>query len=434
MTTGKTEKLYDESPYDSTFQAEIKDIIKDDNGTALILDRTLFFPESGGQVADKGTIRVGDASYDVIDVQIKDDVIYHYIAVVGDDFIQSSETGHYPKIEGEIDFAYRFSNMQQHTGEHIFSGLAKRYYNCTNVGFHLSETQVTFDYDIPLTSEQILHLETEVNKVIYENRVVKAYYPDEQELLNADYRSKKDIEGDVRLVEIEGIDLCACCAPHVRRTGEIGICKVVDYMNYKGGVRISILCGERALMYYRELDDITRDIGRALSAKREDIGKELDRVNAELAEAKNKRIDFEKKYLDLIFDYVSFAIDNSHISHIKNENMIDELMDEHIISDEAVILYLDEIDTKALRDTVNRLKEKYQNRLTGIMVKSDTGYSYIMGSVELDCKSVASILRDEYKAKGGGSSDMIQGSIDYKLTASDIAGIYEGARNMRGTL
>ena len=153
--------------------------------------------------------------------------IYHYIS-------EECEAHIGDFVAGSIDFEYRFSNMQNHSGEHIFSGLAKKYFDCTNVGFHLSDSEVTFDYDKPLSDEEIEFLEKEVNKVIYENHKIWAYYPSEEELLKLDYRSKKEIEGAVRLVEIEDVDLCACCAPHVGRTGEIGILKVVDFINYKG--------------------------------------------------------------------------------------------------------------------------------------------------------------------------------------------------------
>ena len=403
-----TEQLYDDNPYDVSFEATVLDVVNEDGKTAVVLNRTLFFPEGGGQVPDRGVIYVGDKTLNVTDVQIKAGIIYHYLdasdILVGD------------KVTGEIDFDYRFSNMQQHSAEHIFSGLAKRYYNCTNVGFHLSDNEVTFDYDVQLTPEEITRLETEVNKVVYENRKIRAYYPSENELLKLDYRSKKEIEGAVRLVEIDGIDLCACCAPHVKSTGEIGICKVVDYMNYKGGVRISILCGKRAFEHYREIDSITRDIGRSLSAKREDIVTEINRLNDVLSEAQDRCVDYEKRYLDLIRGILRDALSEMHISH--NNNM--SVLTEHIVKDRIIILRINNIDNKAARDTVNDLKEDYPDRLVGIVSKSDKGYSFILGSGNIDCKKIAEVMRDKMSAKCGGSADMIQGNMGRDIAESDV--------------
>ncbi len=432
--TCRTEQLYNAEPYESKFTAKVSDIVKTGDKYAIILDRTLFFPESGGQAPDKGVLNMSGKIYEVIDVQIKNDIIYHYIDNNDDTDIIAKKC----EVKGEIEFAYRFSNMQQHSAEHIFSGLAKRYYNCTNVGFHLSDNEVTFDYDIPLSKEQILKLETDTNRVIYENRTIRAYYPTRDELLNADYRSKKEIEGAIRLVEIEGIDLCACCAPHVRHTGEIGICKVVDTMNYKGGIRISILCGYRALEYYRELDNITSDISIRLSAKREELSEEVDRIVGEKQEIKSKYIYSNRRYLDMLYRHVVNAVDDMRMSDdnydilaendnddILAEHDNDDILSEHIITDDAIILRIDDVDGKSSRDMVNKLKERYPNRLTGVISKSDKGLSYIMGSDNIDCKRVAEYLRDNLGAKGGGSERMIQGNLNRDLTYENVAAIME---------
>ncbi len=402
-----TYKLYDVKPYDTKFDAIVVKVIKEGNKTAIVLDKTLFFPEEGGQSPDKGVIIFEDRSINIVDVQIKDDVIYHYAESDASFLVEQSP------VSGEIDFSHRFSNMQQHTGEHIFSGLAKKHFGCINVGFHLSDNEVTFDYDKPLTSEEIQFLETEVNNVIYENRKVTAYYPDKKELLNLDYRSKKEIEGDVRLVEIEGIDLCACCAPHVRRTGEIGICKVVNYINYKGGVRISILCGRRALELFRKLDNTTKDISKSLSAKREDLAEEVNRLSDSLHNAEYKLMDMEKQYLDLTFENIVALKGGKHS------------LSKHIITDDCIILKLDGFNNNSLRGIVNNLKEKYPDLLVGAIQRVEKGYFFIIGSGKIDCKKVSTYLRDNYGAKGGGSSLMIQGNLDTDLSIEDVTKIYE---------
>ena len=399
-----TIKLYDTKPYDTNFQGKVIDIIKEGKKTAIILDQTLFFPEEGGQSPDKGVISIQDKSVEVVDVQIKDEVIYHYVK--GNiDFIEKGS-----EITGEIDFTHRFSNMQQHSGEHIFSGLAKRHFGCVNVGFHLSDSEATFDYDKPLSKEEIEFLEKEVNKVIYENRKITAFYPSKEGLLKLDYRSKKEIENDVRLVEIEGIDLCACCAPHVRRTGEIGICKVVNYINYKGGVRIGILCGSRALDYFCEIHNTTKEISKLLSAKRENLAKEVNRINDSLHDVEYRLVEMEKRNLDLIL---------SRITDAGNQKTLDN----NIINDKAVVLKLDGFSNNSLRDAVNKLKEKYQSRLIGTISKTEKGYFFIFGSNSIDCNLVAKSLRERFGAKGGGSSDMIQGNLSSDLSEEDVTNI-----------
>ena len=415
----KTIKLYDEKPYASNFEGEIVDVVNEKGKTALILNQTLFFPEEGGQTPDKGIIsiivegREDKTDYEITDVQIRDDIIYHYVS-------EECEAHIGDFVAGSIDFDYRFSNMQNHSGEHIFSGLAKKYFGCTNVGFHLSDSEVTFDYDKPLSDEEIGFLEKEVNKVIYENHKIWAYYPGDEELLNLDYRSKKEIEGAVRLVEIEDVDLCACCAPHVRRTGEIGILKVVDYINYKGGIRISILCGSRALEDYKSLDNITKEISHTLSSATSEIADNVKRINDSLKNAEYRLIESNKRYLDVVYDQVTEYVDGRKNGEDKTASM-----NSHIITDNAIILNLDGVDNKSLRDMVNNLKSRYKDCLAGVISRSDKGYFFILGSESIDCRNVAASLREALNAKGGGSAEMIQGNVAEKIGEEDITKILE---------
>ena len=234
----KTIALFDSDSFAKDFIAKVisceQTNIDDRKLYKVVLDRTLFFPEQGGQTSDIGMI--DDAT--VVDVQIKDDIIYHYCT---SGFLIGEE------VHGTLDWSHRFNNMQQHTGEHIFTGIAHKSYGADNVGFHLSDNTVTLDLNIELDQEQIDFIERSANELIARDVAVKAYYPN-QDLLGAiNYRSKKEIEGPVRLVEIEGTDLCACCAPHVKSTGQVGILKVISFNKYKGGTRVYILCGLRAL-------------------------------------------------------------------------------------------------------------------------------------------------------------------------------------------
>ena len=221
----KTKKLYDDNAYATTFDAAITAVEKDeDEGFVwLTLDGTLFFPEEGGQSPDRGTIN----GLAVTDVQIKNDVIRHKVDMgcargEGDGCEPGGgETGFSvgATVHGIIDWEYRYRNMQMHTGEHIFSGLVHSIFGYDNVGFHLSDRTATMDYNGKLSELQLNELEERANRVITDNREVNAWYASEEELARMSYRSKKAIDGAVRLVEVDGVDLCACCAPHVRTTG-----------------------------------------------------------------------------------------------------------------------------------------------------------------------------------------------------------------------
>ena len=230
MTTiNKTIKLYDNDAYATQFEANVLYSNETEhNGQTcyeIILDKTLFFPEEGGQTPDKGTIN----GMEVLDVQIKDDIITHYIkAEQPIDIVKENDA-----VTGSIDWTHRFSNMQQHSAEHIFSGLVYKEYGYQNFGFHLSDNIVTMDFNGPLTIEQIEELEWKVNQAIVQNVAIDTCYPTTGELAMLTYRSKLELETNVRIVTIEGYDVCACCAPHVKRTGEIGGFKVINAQNYK---------------------------------------------------------------------------------------------------------------------------------------------------------------------------------------------------------
>lgn len=421
MNTPKTIKLYDTTPYETTFTAKVlsceewkQHSVEDAQATdeqtlssatqsqyityKLILDQTLFFPEEGGQTPDKGTIN----GYEVIDVQINNDIVEHYLAVPVQAAksqtdsatvaqLNNAEAAQTPfasntPVTGSIDWAHRFSNMQQHSAEHIFSGTVYREYGYSNVGFHLSDNIVTMDFDGVLTAEQIDDIEWKVNQAIAANVEIDARYPSEEELKNLTYRSKIEIEGPVRIVTIPGYDVCACCAPHVRRTGEIGMLKVMTVQNYKGGVRISILCGFRALEAYREKNKIISQLTNFLSTNQETIFERVSQLKEQNQELKLQ------------------------IGILKQEAMLGKI--EKIPSEqENVILVEEEVDTAIVRNVVNALVEKHTG-ICGMFVGNDVeGYRFIIGSKNTDCREIAARLREAFQAKGGGSAAMIQGSL-----------------------
>lgn len=384
----KTRKLYYEDAYATEFDAVVVSceetyITKAEGGKAgstgqtgyqVVLDQTLFFPEEGGQSPDKGVL--GGAN--VLDVQIKKDVITHTVD-------KPLETG--TAVHGSIDWKHRFSNMQQHSGEHIFSGTVNRLYGYHNVGFHLSDNIVTMDFNGVLTEEDVARVEYLVNEIIVKNVPITVSYPTKEELAELEYRSKIEIEGQVRIVTVEGADVCACCAPHVRRTGEIGMLKVMSVQNHKGGVRLSMLCGFRALEAFREKAAVISELMNSLTASQELLPDRVEKLKASNQDYKYRLASAKQRLMEI------------KMAEIPAEQ-------------EHVFLFEQDIENLVMRNAVNELTAKHGG-VCGVFVGSDeSGYHFIIGSSNVDCNEVAVLLREQINAKCGGKKLMIQGSVD----------------------
>ena len=382
--TMSTIKLYDINPYDNEFSANTLSLSlfdRDKSLYELILDRTLFFPEAGGQSCDKGNIVIGNTLASVERVIIdKDDNITH---IIHSPTILKPENLINTVVQGEINWEHRFYNMQQHGGEHIFSGIVNKKYGYENVGFHLSDNIVTMDYSGYLTPEQVSEIEFETNKIIYENKDIICYYPNADELKNIDYRCKTELKGDIRIVEIKDVDICACCCPHVRKTGEIGVLKVLSSIRYKGGVRLSIICGFRALKYFNTLLNQSDSLRALLSSEQSEI------IN-NVASLKSERDDLKVKLREV------------------NKNLLIAEVDK-LPSDTPAIIFTEEIDAKSQREALNYLINKRSNYCAILTGNDKKGYSYLIGSNSLDTVSIQTKLKEIFNAKGGGKKEMIQG-------------------------
>ncbi len=286
-------------------------------------------------------------------------------------------------------FLKRFSNMQQHTGEHIFSGFVKKHFNYENVGFHLSNNSVTMDYDGPLSPEDITLMENLSNKAIYENHEIIPYFPTEDELSTIDYRAKLELSemGQVRLVEIKDIDICACCAPHVQSTGEVGILKVIETVSYKGGVRLSILCGERAVLDYQNKHNSLLALSREFSVPIYDVPKAVDKLRVEIEEKKLKLITLESQILE---------------THI--ENAISACRESNYL-----LLFTNITDKILIRNKVNTLAENYDKTIL-VFNGEDSSYSFILASNSADIADIFLNMKSKLEIKGGGKAPMIQGT------------------------
>ena len=341
----------------------------------VLLDATAFFPEEGGQSADKGTLN----ELPVLDVQIKNDLIYHYIS-------EPLEPG--TSVTGHVDWEQRFDFMQQHSGEHIVSGLVHERFGYNNVGFHLSLNEVTLDFDGELTPAQVREIELRANGIIYRNLPVEITYPSKEELANLSYRSKIEIEGQVRIVTIPDVDVCACCAPHVAHTGEIGMIKITNCQSHRGGVRLNILCGARALADYNKKQDSVTAVSVALSAKQDLIADAVLKLKEDMLRQQERINTLQAQLL------------NFRVSTLPAPS-----------ESENAVLFVDKMDTIAIRNTVNQLVENYTGYCGVFSGDEETGYSFIVGSKHKDCKELAQIFRNEFGAKCGGNSPMIQGSV-----------------------
>lgn len=393
----KTLKIYDQDSHLTTCEATVLGCEFDEQreAYAIVLDQTVFFPEGGGQFADLGYIsekllanyshsisQVSDASashINVLDVQITDDVITHYT-----DAPLPAGT----KITCQIDWNRRFDFMQQHSAEHILSGLVYRNFGYHNVGFHLGLTETTLDFDGPLTAEQLQWLEIEANKAIWQNIAFEITFPDAETLANLDYRSKKELSGDVRIVTLPGYDVCACCAPHVYHTGEIGLVKIVGAMAHRGGMRLTILCGSRALTDYQTKQTSVEQISALLSAKQPEVAAAVAKTKDDQQALIYRINDLQKKVLE---------------AELRSLPAPD--------TTENVFLFQKDLDTKAIRNAVNELCTRYTGYCGIFVGNDDTGYSFVLGSATKDCREAAAALREAFGAKGGGSVKMIQGSV-----------------------
>ena len=369
----KTIALYDEDAFAKEFEAKVLSCTEYENGYKVVLDRTLFFPEQGGQTSDIGVLGDGKVS----DVQIENDEIVHYtdiVYTVGD------------TVAGKIDWNHRFGNMQQHTGEHLFTGLAHNNFGADNVGFHLSDNTVTLDLNVELNLEQVRMIERLANEVIAQDIPVKAYYPDEATLATTDYRSKKEIEGAVRLVEIQGVDICACCAPHVKTTGQVGMLKVTSFGKYKGGTRVYIVCGLRALEDYNRRMDVLTSAYQALNCKEDEVP---EKINVLIEDNKQQKYRISEIKAKILMEQI--------------EKYPSELVD--------VTIFTEDLDAKNMREGVNALVEKHTGLCAIFSGDDENGYNFVIGSSTRDCSAIAAGLRELLGAKGGGSKQMTQGSI-----------------------
>lgn len=367
-----TRKLYYEDSHLASFTATVCSCEPVDEHYEVILDQTAFFPGGGGQEPDTGML----GSARVIGGKEKGETVIHFT----DTPLPVGST-----VEGKLNWEERHRRMQNHSGEHVLSGVIHSRFGYENVGFHMGEDFVTVDYSGELTAEQISEVERECNLAVAKNVPVRCAFPEKAELDAMDYRSKKELSGAVRIVTVEGYDVCACCAPHVSYTGEIGMIKVLTWARHRGGTRITMVCGMDAWE-----DDCARcanltAISNLLSAKPLETAKAVTRLWKEHEALKAKMAEVNRKLT---------------AQKIKELPSVEG----------NLVLFEPDLDMLCLRELINAAMEKCTGTAAGFSGSDAEGYHYILGSKTTDLRAKAKEINAAIQGKGGGSPEMIQGT------------------------
>ena len=368
----ETEKLYYLDPFLAEFTATVLTCEASKQGFLVTLDRTAFYPEGGGQPADHGTL----GTVRVTDVHEKGGVVFHSLGGP----VEIGET-----VTGRIDWARRFDHMQQHSGEHILSGILCADYHCDNVGFHMGADTVTIDYNTDITWEECLAAEAKANAVICADAAVDISYPSPEALSALHYRSKKELSGAVRIVRFPEADCCACCGTHVARAGQVGLVKILSCQKFRQGVRMEILCGGRALRYLSACYDQARAIGQRLSVKPQDTLTAVERLEGELNSAKARIAELETLAWE--------ALAKEHAG------------------ESDVLLFRSPMGGDSLRRLADAVARKAAG-LTAVFAGEEGRYAYVLlRSDGADISAFVKALNGALRGRGGGRSGFAQGSV-----------------------
>ena len=378
----KTKELFYLNNKLSEFDARVLQCKFNGKYYEVLLDKTAFYPEGGGQPGDRGFLN----DVEILDTIKKDDEIYH---------IAEKEILENMQVIGKIDYKRRFRFMQSHAGEHILSGVLNKLFGCDNVGFHIGSDFVTIDINQRLEEKELSEVEIFANRAIYSNIPIKVSYHNCKELENTDYRSKKKLDGEIRLVTIDKVDTCACCGIHCDTTGEVGIIKIITSQSYKGGTRIFFICGEDALIDYRDKNKSIYKISSVLSVKPNEVDlgvlkfkEDLNNIKYELALAKEEILKLKAE---------KFA---------KNSDVIIEFEEN---------LSAGEVSKYALLLSM-------QSNMAFVFSKENDGlYRYAIASSILDVRNICKKINTSLNGKGGGKKDLVQGSIESGRENIEIA-------------
>ncbi len=381
-----TEKLYYADAYLKKFEATVLACKKNGDFYDIILDKTAFCPEGGGQGADTGIIN----GIKIIDVQECGEEIVHK----AESAINVDE-----KVSGEIDWDLRYSKMQSHSGEHIVSGIVHSMFGYTNSGFHMNESTMTVDFSGPLSLEDIEKVELECNKAIYKNAVISSSFPSKEDAENLSFRSKLDIDSGLRLITIDGIDCCACCAPHVKQTGEIGIIKILEFAPHRQGTRVEMTAGINALKDYLRLSASNKALMKLLSTPRYEVKDAVIKQNEALNEFKTLNQNMSKRLA--LAELKTISVGNNLYSISKDLSYDD------------------------LRHCANTIIENGTPLCVLFSKSTETDYFYVVSS-DLDVSDIVKTINTTLNGKGGGRGNYAQG----KVTVENESILIEAIENI----
>ena len=367
-----TRKLYYEDCHLTRFQAKVTGCEPCDKGYEIQLDATAFYPEGGGQACDLGTL----GSARVLDVRERGERILHLCDA-------PLETG--STVEGSIDYERRFDLMQQHTGEHIVSGIIHRRYGYHNVGFHMGSEMIEIDFDGVVPAEELPLIEQEANGALWQNLSVHCWYPSEEELPTVFYRTKRALPWPVRIVQVPGFDSCACCGVHVAATGEVGLIKLFSVVPLRGGCRIEMSCGKRALMLLNRAFDQNRQVSQAFSAQWQETGEAARKMNEALAKEKFRASQLQKQ----IFENTAKAYEGC----------------------EAVLHFEQDLEPLEVRLLADAIGQVCGGRVAVFSGSDEAGYAYAMVDHREDLRAFGKEMTTALRGRGGGKPNFQQGRV-----------------------
>ena len=378
-------ELFYRDPYCREFDAVCVSCEKTKRGWEVILEDTAFYPEGGGQPGDHGTLN----GIRVLDTRRIGGQVVH---------ITEQEIPAGTAVHGEIDWERRFDHMQNHTGEHIVSGLIHINYGYDNVGFHMGDI-LQLDFDGEVTFEMMRNIERQANRIIWRDLPVQIAFPSQEELDVLEYRSKKELTGTVRIVTVPDADICACCGTHLKRTGEVGVIHLLSCTKHGNGTRIEMLAGNRALTYLEGIADQNTGISHLLSAKPLETLKAVTRLNEMNGELKYRMNGIMSSYLQ----YKVQAMEES---------------------DGTVVMVEDGLDSNAMRQLCNMIIEAHKAGVVAVLASNDkVSCRYLIMSSGMDLKDVCRTFNQKLNGKGGGRGVMVQGT--YNVPASEAMRVLE---------
>ena len=368
-----TKKLYYEDSHLGRFAARVISCVQTDKGFEIILDATAFYPEGGGQAADTGIL--GGAS--VLDTRERGEEIIHLCD-------RALEPG--SQVEGQIDWEPRFQRMQQHSGEHIVSGILHRRYGCSNTGFHMGQERTVIDFDGVIPAQALPEIEAEANRAVWANLPVTCWYPTPEELPSVNYRSKRALPWPVRIVEFPGYDCCACCGTHVKSTGEIGIIKLYSAVPFRGGTRIEMACGKLALSYLNRVLESSTQAGHVFSVPPEEVGTAAEAFSEQLAALKARIVELQRR---------NFAAIAREYENAGN-----------------VLRFEPGLDSTGLRELCDTIVQSCGGRAAVFSGEDGQGYGYCLAARQEDLRGLGKELTAKLDGRGGGKPNFQQGRVN----------------------